>query len=110
MAFKQRTKADVASKSTLRGKDGKRKLGTKIRFKDGEETVLLNPSGKGAKYARELKERTKFTNSGDAKVNKKTGEAVRLTDLEASYRGGYLRAMKDSANAYKATQNKGDKK
>ena len=57
--FKRRTKQDVKSKKPFsfgnKTKSGKvAKSGTTVEFNDGSKTTLLNPSGKGTKYAIEL--------------------------------------------------------
>lgn len=70
----------------------------------GREITLLNPSEKGAKYAKELKQGLKRTNSGSFKL--KDGKGIKLTEVERAYRGGYLDAQKDSAKAYKARKAK----
>lgn len=74
--------------------------------KTGKEVVLLNPSEKGAKYARELKSGVGETNKGLLKLDK-NNKIVPLTDTQKAFRSGYLRAQKDSANAYKAKLGKG---
>lgn len=90
----------IVSKTALKGKDGK-KAGTKLDFEDGSTRTLLNPHGKGQKYATELKSRTKITNDGVIKKNK-AGKDIRLSDAGAAYRSGYLQAQKDSAKIYKS--------
>ena len=71
----------------------------------GKQVTLLNPSEKGHKYAREIKDNMKFTNDGQVKCDD-TGYVPPLTDEERSYRAGYLDAQKDSAKCYKARQKK----
>lgn len=73
--------------------------------KKGKKITLLNPSEKGAKYAKELKEGRKRTNSGSYKLDENK-KSIKLTDIERAYRGGYLDAQKDSAKAYKSRQEK----
>ncbi len=73
----------------------------KVIGKNGKEVTLLNPSEKGAKFAKELKQGFKRTNSGSFKLDENK-KAVRLTSAERAYRGGYLDAQKDSANCWKA--------
>lgn len=80
-----------------------------LKNKKGNEIVLLNPSEKGAKFARELKSNCKFTNSGQYKLGENS-KSITLTDEQRSYRAGYLDAQKDSARAYKAIQAKKGKK
>ena len=77
---------------------------TKVKARNGKAIVLLNPSEKGAKFARELKQGVKRTNAGSFKL--KNGKAVKLTNVERAYRGGYLDAQKDAANAYNARKKK----
>lgn len=73
--------------------------------KNGKSITLLNPSEKGAKFARELKEGVKRTNAGSFKLDKNK-KAIRLDEKERAYRSGYLDAHKDSANCYKAKKRK----
>ncbi len=75
------------------------------RKRNGKEVVLLNPSEKGAKYAKEMRSGVKTTNDGRIKRDK-AGNAIGLNRTEKSYRAGYLDARKDSANAYKARSKK----
>lgn len=72
-----------------------------VTNKKGKKVVLLNPSEKGRKYADELRNGAKQTNSGMIKFGE-NGKPIYLTDEEKAYRGGYLDAQKDSAKAYKA--------
>lgn len=80
----------------------KAKNGTNVQYADGRCETLLNPSGKGRKYAAELSQKAHVTNTGDLKVDK-GGKVQRLTDTQAAWRGGYLQAQKDAAAAYKST-------
>ena len=73
--------------------------------KDGKKVTLLNPSEKGAKFAKELKQGVNRTNSVQFKVDKNK-KAIRLSDKERAYRSGYLDARKDSANCFKAKKRK----
>lgn len=107
MAFKQHSKEDVKSKRTLWVKDGKRKAGVAIEFQDGEKVVLLNPSGKGGKFAKELKEGKHYTNDGKVKKDDK-GNNKRLTDNQRSYRSGYLSCLKDQAKIHNAKKKGGE--
>lgn len=75
-------------------------MAVKINGKNGPVT-LLNPSEKGRKFADELKNGVKQTNTGHLKMGKDS-KPIRLTDTEKAYRSGYLSARKDSAKAYKA--------
>lgn len=111
--FKKRTKEDVKSKtSILKGvkKNGKdKKFGTVVAFKDGTSVTLLNPSGKGAKYAGELKTNIAVTN--DCVIKRDDyGYPVELTAEQRAYRAGYLDHAKDCAKAYNAKKNKAGKK
>ena len=72
-----------------------------VTNKKGKKVTLLNPSEKGRKYADELRNGAKQTNTGMIKWGK-DGKPTRLTDTQKSYRAGYLDAQKDSAKAYKA--------
>lgn len=109
MAFIKRTKQDVKSKRKLFGKgkraDGKKKVvGVVVTFKDDTEVTLLNPSGKGAKFAQELKDNKHYTNSGQVKVDDK-GSPLPLTNEQKAYRSAYLTALSDSAKAYNSKIN-----
>lgn len=87
-------------------KEGKRmRAGTQISNEDGEVRTLLTPAGKGAKYAKELKENKQFTNDGAVKKHlsgKYEGKEKRLTKEQKAYRAGYLDSRKDSAKAFNA--------
>ncbi len=75
----------------------------------GKKVVLLNPAEKGVKYATELKNNVKLTNTGICKTDKK-GRCRKLSKAERAYRSGYLQSRKDSANAYLSSKvNKGRK-
>ncbi len=69
--------------------------------KKGREICLLNPSEKARKFADELGNGVKQTNTGMIKFGK-NGQPVKLTDSEKSFRSGYLQARKDSAKAFKS--------
>ena len=72
----------------------------------GNKTVtLLNPSEKGRKFAKELKEGVKRTNAGPFKLTPDK-KAIHLNEKERAYRSGYLDAQKDSAKCCKARKNK----
>lgn len=77
-----------------------------VTNKKGKKVTLLNPSEKGAKYARELKMGVRETNKGLLKTDR-NGELSSLSDTQKAYRSGYLDAQKDSAKAYKHRQAKG---
>ncbi len=59
--------------------------------RNGNKIVLLNPSEKGQRYARQLKHGVDHN-------------GVVLSDTQKSFRSGYLQARKDSAKAYNAKQ------
>ena len=87
-------------------KIGGKKVGVSLWLADkktGETTqrTLLNPHGKGVKYAQELATGQHFTNDFHEKKDNK-GRALRITDTQAAFRSGYLQAQKDSARAYNA--------
>ena len=84
----------------LKTKSGKfLKLGTRITNEDGETKVLLNPAGKGAKFAKELRDNKHYTSEDETKKDKK-GKIKRLSDTQRAYRSGYLKARSDSAKAF----------
>lgn len=70
--------------------------------KTGKTKTLLNPSEKGGKFARELREDRRYTNDGRAK----SGKAQYLTNEGRAFRAGYLEAQKDSAKCFKAKKAK----
>ena len=72
-----------------------------VNTEDGREHTVLNPSGKGAKYAQELKTGKRLTNSGSPKIGE-NGQQMGLTKRQRAFRAGYLQARKDNAEAYKA--------
>lgn len=74
---------------------------TVVDVNTGVRKKLLNPAGKGRKFAAELKSNKHYTNDGKTKVTK-SGKLKRLTDTERSYRSGYLQARQDSAKAFKS--------
>ena len=80
-------------------------MAVRVKNKNGKEVILLNPSEKGAKYAKELKENFKRTNSGAFKLDE-NGKNINLTKEQRAYRAGYLAHSKDSARAYKAKNKK----
>lgn len=81
----------------------KKKTGELVRDSNGNpiKVTLLNPSEKGQKFARELREGRKRRNDGSFYIDK-TGHTVKLSDNQRAYRSGYLDAQKDSVKAYKA--------
>lgn len=74
-----------------------------ITTKNGKKMTLLNPSEKGAKFAKELKRDVRMTKSGQFKTDENR-KAIHLTKEQRAYRAGYLAHSKDSANCYKATK------
>ena len=76
-----------------------------FKTKKGKKITLLNPSEKGAKFAKELKQGVKRTNSGSFKLDENR-RAIKLRSKERAYRSGYLDAQKDSANAFNARKDK----
>lgn len=81
------------------------KIGVKGVNKKGEPITLLNPNGKGKKYAMELKHGRRVTNNFKRKTTE-SGKPMKLTEKQRSFRAGYLQARKDSANCYKAQKAK----
>lgn len=77
------------------------KIGTEVTYKDGSTQVLLTPSGKGVKYAAELKNGVRYTNAGQKKCDS-DGVVLGLTKAQRAYRAGYLAHSKDSSRAYNA--------
>ena len=73
-------------------------MATVIKNDNGTKIVLLNPSEKGTRYARQLK----------AGKIKETGQD--LSPTQKAFRSGYLTAQSDSAKAYNATHGKKSKK
>ncbi len=75
-----------------------------VNTKTGSNFTLLNPSGKGKKYSKELKTNKSYTNDGRVKLNDK-GKPLSLTKQQRAFRAGYLQARTDAAKAYKAKNN-----
>lgn len=95
----KRTKADVESVETLYS--GNRKVGSYVKFKDGTDVTLRNPSGMGSKYAAELRDGVRYTNDGEIKVDDE-GNPLGLSNTQKSWRGGWFAHAKASAKAFKA--------
>ena len=72
----------------------------RVTTRTGKTVILLDPAGKGKKYAHELSLNERRTNDGKVKVNRETGEVQKLSKAQRSYRAGYLDARKDSAKAW----------
>ena len=64
---------------------------------------MLNPYEKTRKFADELGNGIKQTNTGMIKFDK-SGKPVKLSDTEKSFRSGYLQARQDNAKAYKSSK------
>ena len=77
-------------------------MAVKVKNRNGREVTLLNPSEKGTKFVLEMRSGVKHTNDFTPKVDKKSGELLRLTKDQQAYRAGYLDAQKDSSKAFKA--------
>ena len=75
----------------------------KFVSKNGKDVILLNPSEKGKKYAKELKDNIHLTNDFAGKKDEH-GKSIELTKPSRAYRAGYLASRKDSANAYKSAE------
>lgn len=106
---KQRKQSPIVSMETRYGgkkANGKpRKTGVNCVNADGEKFTLLNPSGKSAKYAVELKQGVRRTNDGNVKRDA-DGKLLRLSKVQRAYRAGYLDRGKDSAKAYNSKKEK----
>lgn len=63
--------------------------------------VLLNPSEKAEKYAKEMKQKKAFTNDNHPKLDDK-GKQIKLTKEQLAYRAGFLAACSDSQKAFKS--------
>lgn len=105
----QRKQSPIVSIETRYGgkkANGKpRKTGVNCVNADGEKFTLLNPSGKSAKYAAEIKRGVCYTSDGRIKRDDK-GNAQKLTAKQRAYRAGYLDRGKDSAKAYNSKKEK----
>ena len=80
-----------------------------VKDRRNRDVVLLNPAEKARKYADELANDVRITNSGMV-VTKKNGKPRDLRDTQKAYRAGYLASRRDSANCFKAIQKKQLKK
>lgn len=67
--------------------------------------VNLNPSEKASKYCVEMKNKTTYTNMGQAKVDKDTDKQHVMSDVEKAYRIGYVSAVNDSRMTYNKKNN-----
>ena len=83
-----------------------------IKTKSGKKITLLSPKEKGQKYADELRNGVRYTNSGRYKTDGK-GTVLGLNKVQRSYRSGYLQAREDigkaSAHARKKNKRKSSK-
>ena len=109
MSFK---KTEIVKVEPLRGKrttkGGKKEIvGSRLTNRDGEVRVVLNPAGKAAKFAKELKDGKRYTNGGDEKKDY-AGNPLKLTKAQRRYRKGYLDARRDNSRAFNAKKG-GDK-
>lgn len=80
-----------------------------VKDRRNRDVVLLNPAEKARKYADELANDVRITNSGMV-VTKKNGKPRDLRDTQKAYRAGYLAARRDSAKCFKANEKKQVKK
>lgn len=81
-----------------------------VKDKRGFEKRLLRPDEKAGKFAKEIKEKSHFTNFLVPKVNK-NGELIPLTKVQQAFRAGYLQARADNAKVYNYKRKlKGQKK
>ena len=62
--------------------------------------VLLNPSERASKYAKEIKEKKAYTNDLQPKKDEK-GKQIKLNKEQLAFRAGYLEHAKDSNHAFK---------
>ena len=69
-------------------------MSVRIKTKTGKKIVLLNPSEKAKRYARQMKH------------GKVTETGKQLSGIDLAWRAGYLQARKDSANAYNSNSHK----
>lgn len=75
-------------------------MAVKVKTKNGKTVTILNPSEKGAKYAREIREGQRYTNDYEQKTNEK-GLVEKLTPEQAAYRAGYLDHQKETNKIFK---------
>ncbi len=68
---------------------------------NGIVRTLLNPSGKAAKFADELRGGKRYTNEMQIKKDSQ-GKPLPLNRAQRRYRNGYITAMADRAEAYKS--------
>lgn len=68
--------------------------------KKNKTVTLLNQQGKIGKYAAELKGKTRLTNDGQLKKDRR-GRPRMLTARQRAYRIGYLNACSDSSKIFK---------
>lgn len=80
-----------------------------VKSKKGKRVVLLNPSEKADKFAKELKQNIKRTNEGKFKLNSKK-KGIRLNKEERAYRSGYLAAYVDGVKCHYAAKKKHGRK
>ena len=81
-----------------------------VKDKRGHDKRLLRPDEKAGKFAKEIKEKTHFTNFLDPKFDK-NGALIPLTKVQQAFRAGYLQARADNAKVYNYKRKlKGQKK
>ena len=70
-----------------------------ITTKSGQKFTFLSRREKFDKYSKELETGIKYSNDMTPRLTKK-GNQIRLTESEASWRGGYLSSYRDSARIF----------
>lgn len=81
-----------------------------VKDKRGFEKRLLRPDEKAGKFAKEIKEKSHFTNFLAPKFDK-NGALIPLTKVQQAFRAGYLQARADNAKVYNYKRKlKGQKK
>lgn len=81
----------------MEGKNGM----TFLQSRNGKMICLLSPKRKGNKYAAELRDNRRYTNSGKTKIAQ-NGKPLTLNKQQKAFRCGYLTARKDIGKAFKA--------
>lgn len=78
--------------------------GKTITTKKGKKITLLNPSQKGKKFSKELKEGYAMSNSGKYRTDE--DGPLPLSNTQKAYRAGYLDARSDNAKCFKHNKKK----
>lgn len=91
----------MAKKWKTVSKDGKRVIVE--RESDGKRKVLLTPTGKCAKFKKELENNVRITNFGKRKKTD-DGKPMTLTRAQKAYRKGFIKALGEQAAIYKKKQ------